>query len=258
MTPGPHAEAARRRIDILTLVPAAFEWFRGQHPVAEAVAGGQVELRVHNIRDHTRLSHRQVDDTPYGGGPGMVIRVDVVASALETEFGVEAGRVREEREVLLLTPGGEPFDDSVAESLARGPRDVVLLCGRYEGFDARVSQLFASRELSIGPYVLAGGEVAALAVVEAVVRKLPGVLGNEESLREESFSRGLEGAVEYPQYTRPRSFGGVDVPDVLLSGNHASIARWRRENAHPSLWPSWGARGGAREESEVDFGPRIE
>jgi len=252
------SEPAPKRIDILTLVPAAFEWFREQHPVADAVAGGLVDLRVHNMRDHSRLSHRQVDDTSYGGGPGMVIRVDVVAAALEAVFGVEAARVREMREVVLLTPGGEPFDDSVAASLALEARDIVLLCGRYEGFDARVAQFFAGRELSIGPYVLAGGEVAALAVVEAVVRKLPGVLGNEESLREESFSEALDGAVEYPQYTRPRSFLGADVPEVLLSGNHARIAEWRRAHAHPSLWPEWRGREELQDEPEVDFGPGLE
>lgn len=232
-----------KRIDILTLVPAAFEWFRGQHPLADALAGGLVDLRVHDIRDHTPLRHRQVDDTPYGGGPGMVIRADVVAAALEGAFGVEAARVREVREVVFLTPGGEPFDDSVAESFAREARDLVLVCGRYEGFDARATILFASRELSIGPYVLAGGEVAALAVVEAVVRKVPGVLGNEESLLEESFSEELGGAVEYPQYTRPRTLGGLEVPAVLLSGNHALIAAWRRENARVSLWPEWKGGG---------------
>lgn len=239
MIPAVRTGPGTKRIDIMTLVPAAFDWFREQHPIADAVAAGRVDLRVHNMREHTPLSHRQVDDTPYGGGPGMVIRVDVVAAALQGEFGVDPTRVCEEREVVLLTPGGEPFDDGVAEALASGTRDLVLLCGRYEGFDARVSSLFASRELSIGPYVLAGGEVAALAVVEAVVRKVPGVLGNEESLVEESFSEELGGAVEYPQYTRPRSFGGLEVPEVLLSGNHAMIARWRRENAHASLWPGW-------------------
>lgn len=234
--PGSSEEDGTKRIDILTLVPAAFEWFRGQHPVAEALSAGRVELHVHNIRDHTPLNHRQVDDTPYGGGPGMVIRVDVVAAALQGVFGVDPRRVRDEREVVVLTPGGEPFDDLTAGALAHSPRDLVLLCGRYEGFDARVAQLFATRELSVGPYVLAGGEVAALAVVEAVVRKVPGVLGNRESLREESFSDDLGGAVEYPQYSRPASFHGLDVPEVLLSGNHGLIARWRREHARPSRW----------------------
>ena len=147
-----------------------------------------------------------------------------------------AERVRDEREVIVLTPGGRPFDDRYAAELARGARDVVLLAGRYEGFDARVTELFASADLSIGPYVLAGGEVAAMAVVEAVVRKVPGVLGNDESVVEESFSEELGGAVEYPQYTRPREFAGVQVPEILIGGNHAAIARWRREHARPSQW----------------------
>ncbi len=197
-------------------------------------------MRVHDIRDYSTLSHRQVDDTPYGGGPGMVLRVDVVAAALEGVFGVPGRDVRAEREVVLLTPGGDPFDDAFATGMAQDPRDLVLLCGRYEGFDARVASLLCSRELSIGPYVLAGGEVAAMAVTEAVVRKLPGVLGNEESTLEESFSAELGGAVEYPQYTRPRDFEGTEVPEVLLSGNHAVIAAWRREHARPSRWAEWG------------------
>jgi tRNA (guanine37-N1)-methyltransferase len=231
-----------KRIDILTLVPEAFGWFREQHPIADALTGGFVSLEIHNIRDHTPLSHRQVDDTPFGGGPGMIIRVDVMAAALRGVFGVEPHRVREERDVLLLTPAGDPFDDRRAAELADDSRDLVLLCGRYEGFDARVSELFAGGELSVGPYVLAGGEVAALAVIEAVVRKIPGVLGNEASLLEESFSEGLEGAGEYPQYTRPREFMGAEVPEILVSGNHAAIDRWRRERARPSRRPAWTSR----------------
>lgn len=229
-----------KRIDVLTLVPEAFEWFRQQHPIADALAGRLLCLEVHNIRDHTPLNRRQVDDTPYGGGPGMVIRVDVMAAALQAIFGVDPQKVRETRDVLLLTPAGEPFDDRRAAGLAAGPRDLVLLCGRYEGFDARVGELFANGELSVGPYVLAGGEVAALAVMEAVIRKIPGVLGNEASLVEESFSEGLEGAGEYPQYTRPREFMGAEVPEILAGGNHGAIDRWRRERARPSRWSEWG------------------
>jgi tRNA (guanine37-N1)-methyltransferase len=224
---------------VFTLVPEAFGWFRGQHPVSEALAGGLVSLRVHNIRDYTPLSHLTVDDTPYGGGPGMVIRADVVAAALEAVFAVPAEELKRERDVYLLSPGGLAFDDAFASELALSARETILLCGRYEGFDERVSQLFCTGELSVGPYVLAGGEVAALAVLEATIRKVPGVLGNEESLLEESFSAGLEGAVEYPQFTRPREFRGLTVPEVLLSGNHAAIARWRRENARPGRWKEW-------------------
>jgi tRNA (guanine37-N1)-methyltransferase len=228
-----------KRVDVFTLVPEAFTWFLTQHPVAEALAGGVLSLSIHNIRDHTFLNHKQVDDTPFGGGPGMVIRVDVVAAALEGVFGCPAVEVKRDRDVVLLAPGGRPFDDSVAAALAVGERDLVFLSGRYEGFDARVSELLASDELSLGPFVLAGGEVAAMAVIEAMVRKIPGVLGNEESPVEESFSMELAGAVEYPQYTRPREFEGLDVPEVLLSGNHGAIARWRREHARPSRWMAW-------------------
>lgn len=231
-----------KRIDIFTLVPEAFSWFRAQHPVREAVAEGMVDLRVHNIREHTRLLHGQVDDTPYGGGPGMVIRVDVVGWALSDVFGVQPDQVKMERRVLVLSAGGAPFDDAFAADLAADEQDLVLLAGRYEGFDARVSLLFASGELSVGPYVLAGGEVPAMAVVEAMVRKIPGVLGNEESTLEESFSPLLRGGVEYPQFTRPHEYSGAVVPEVLVSGHHAAIAAWRREHARPSQWGEWAGR----------------
>lgn len=227
-----------RNSHVFTLVPEAFDWFVAQHPVAEALARGLVSLQIHNFRDHTPLSHKTVDDTPYGGGPGMVIRVDVVAAALEAVFGQPAEQVRQERDVYLLGPGGLPFSEMRAVELAAAERDLVLLCGRYEGFDERVIALFCTGEISIGPYVLAGGEVAAMAVLEATIRKVPGVIGNEESLLEESFSAGLGGGVEYPQYTRPREFRGVQVPEVLLGGNHAQIARWRREKARRSRWPA--------------------
>jgi len=228
-----------KRIHVFTLVPQAFAWFVAQHPLADAVDRGLVDIVVHNIRDYTRLSHHAVDDTPYGGGAGMVIRVDVVAWALEAVFGIPAVEVRAERDVLVLAPGGRPFDDAEAGRLATSPRDVVLLCGRYEGFDARVKDLLATGALSVGPYVLAGGEVAAMAVVEAAVRKIPGVLGNEESTWEESFSGGLGGAVEYPHYTRPREFLGSEVPEILLGGHHAEIAAWRRRQAVTSPWEGW-------------------
>lgn len=228
-----------RRLHVFTLVPEAFAWFRGQHPVADALAAGMVALTVHQLRDYSPYKHHQVDDTPYGGGPGMVLRVDVVAAALEGVFGVPAGEVRRDRDVVLLGPGGRPFDDALATEFAAAERDLVLICGRYEGFDARVLELLASSELSVGPYVLAGGEVAALAVLEATIRKIPGALGNEESLVQESFGEGLGGDVEYPQYTRPREYSGREVPAVLLSGNHGEIARWRAAHARPSLWDEW-------------------
>lgn len=238
-----------KRIHVFTLVPEAFDWFLAQHPLADALEKGLVSVSVHNIRDYTRLSHNTVDDTPYGGGAGMVIRVDVVGWALEGVFGVPAVEVKKDREVVVLAAGGRPFDDRRAEELAVSSRELVLLCGRYEGFDARVAGLFASETLSLGPYVLAGGEVAAMAVIEAAARKIPGVLGNEESVSEESFSPELAGAVEYPHYTRPREYLGEEVPEILTSGNHAAIAAWRREKAVRSRWEGWcrgdsGAPGG--------------
>jgi len=225
-----------KRIDVFALVPEAFPWFLDQHPVSTAKEAGAVDIRVHNIRDFSPLPHHEVDDTPCGGGPGMVTRVDIVATALARVFDQSAEEVRLSRDVYVLAAGGRPFDHSLCLELAGSERDVVLLCGRFEGFDARVEELLATGSLSIGPYVLAGGEVAALAVMEAIVRHLPGSLGNSESVLEESFSEGLQGMVEYPQYTRPREFGGLEVPAVLLSGDHGAVARWRREHSQPSPW----------------------
>jgi tRNA (guanine37-N1)-methyltransferase len=225
-----------KHIDVFTLVPGAFSWFTAQHPVSTALASGVLDIKVHDTRSFSTLSHHEVDDTPYGGGPGMVGRVDVVANALEQVFGIPAEELRSHRDVFVLSAGGRPFDHAFCLEVARKERDLVLLCGRFEGMDARVEKLFATGSLSIGPYVLAGGEVAALAVIEALVRHLPGSLGNTESTVQESFSEELEGMVEYPQYTRPRSFRGEEVPAVLLSGDHAAVARWRCENARPSPW----------------------
>lgn len=225
-----------RRFDVFTLVTEAFDWFLKQHPVSTALDSGAVEILVHDLRRYGLPPHYEVDDTPYGGGPGMVTRVDVVAAALAGVFGEPASAVRETRDVYVLSAGGRPFDHQFSLELARSERDLVLLCGRFEGFDARVEALFATGSISIGPYVLAGGEVAALAVLEAVIRHLPGAIGNSSSVLEESFSDELGGKVEYPQYTRPREYGGMEVPPVLLSGDHAAIAAWRRENARPSPW----------------------
>lgn len=225
-----------KRIDIFTLVPEAFGWFLTQHPVSTAIESDAAAINVHNIRDYSVLPHHEVDDSPYGGGPGMVTRVDTVAAALEQVFGEPAGHVRDARDVYVLSAGGRPFDHRFGLELSQSDRDLVLLCGRFEGFDARVEVLLATGSVSIGPYVLAGGEVAALALVEAVIRQLPGSLGNADSVVEESFSEELAGMVEYPHYTRPREYGGVEVPPVLLSGDHGAIARWRRDNARPSPW----------------------
>ncbi len=212
------------RIDVFTLFPEAFEWFRGQRHVANAIARGS-ELRLFNYRDTTPLSGRQVDDAPYGGGAGMVLRVDVVDAALAAAYGSERpGRI------VLLAPSGRQFDDALATELAAEPH-LALLCGRYEGVDERVREHLATDAVSIGPYVLAGGELAAMVVADAVIRKLPGALGHAESAVEESFSAALEGGPEYPHYTRPPDYRGWRVPDVLLSGDHARIRSWRLEQS---------------------------
>jgi tRNA (guanine37-N1)-methyltransferase len=214
-------------VDVFTLFPAWFDWFVEQRHVRNAVEGG-LALAAVDLRATTPLGAGKVDDTPYGGGAGMVVRVDVVEAALEARYGRDAAEVRDERRVVALAPGGRQFDDALADELAAGGRDLTLLCGRYEGFDERVHEELASDVVSIGPYVLAGGELAAMVVCDAVIRKLPGALGHAESALEESFSPALEGAPEYPHYTRPLEWRGRRVPDVLLSGNHAEIAAWRR------------------------------
>jgi tRNA (guanine37-N1)-methyltransferase len=220
------------RIDVLTLFPEWFEWMRGSRPFANAARAGELEVDCFSPRDTTPLGQGQVDDSPYGGGPGMVIRVDVVAAALEARYGVSAEHVRDERRVVLLTPRGRPFSDPVAREYAAGG-DILLLCGRYEGFDERVHEHIATEELSLGPFVLAGGEIAAMAVIDAVARRLPGALGNADSLQGESFSEGLGGGLEYPHYTRPAEWRGHGVPPTLLSGDHGAIARWRAERVRP-------------------------
>jgi tRNA (guanine37-N1)-methyltransferase len=213
------------RADVFTLFPQAFDWYLSQVHIRNAVELGH-EFRLANYRDHTPLSHLQVDDTPYGGGAGMVLRIDVVCAALEAVFAGDAERVKDDRRVVELTPKGRQLDDALAGELAQ--TDLVLLCGRYEGIDERVTNIVTDR-VSIGPYVLTGGEVAAMAVLDAVTRKLPGAVSNPESVVSESHSAELEGGAEYPHYTRPADFRGWAVPDVLLSGNHAEIARWRAQ-----------------------------
>jgi tRNA (guanine37-N1)-methyltransferase len=220
------------RIDVLTLFPEWFDWMRRPRHLANAALHAGLELRCFSPRDTTPLSHGQVDDSPYGGGPGMVLRVDVMAAALEAIYGEPADRVRERRRVVVLTPRGRPFTDAVARELAAEP-ELVLLCGRYEGFDERVHTRLANDAISLGPFVLAGGEVAAMALIDAVGRRLQGALGNAESLLAESFSEALGGGVEHPHYTRPAEFMGEGVPPVLLSGDHGAIARWRAERVVP-------------------------
>ncbi|MEQ8832921.1 MAG: hypothetical protein RIB67_00590 [Miltoncostaeaceae bacterium] len=216
----------------MTLFPDWFGWMSASRPLANTARSGDLVIDCFSPRETTPLGQGQVDDSPYGGGPGMVLRVDVVAAALEHRYGVPAERVREERRVVVLTPRGRPFADPVAREYAAGG-DMLLLCGRYEGFDQRVHEHLAGEELSLGPFVLAGGEIAAMAVIDAVSRRLPGALGNAESLEGESFSDALGGGLEYPHYTRPAVWGGHGVPDVLLSGDHGAIARWRAEHVSP-------------------------
>jgi tRNA (guanine37-N1)-methyltransferase len=228
-------------IDVFTLFPEAFEWFSRQRHVANALAQGH-RLGLVNYRNHTPLSAGQVDDTPFGGGAGMVLRVDVVDAALEARYGQEGSRLPSQRRVIALTPSGRLLDDQLASELAREPA-LTLLCGRYEGFDQRVIEHFATEEVSIGRYVLAGGELAAMVVADAVLRKLPGALGHEQSALEESYSPALDGAPEYPHYTRPAEYRGWRVPDVLLSGHHARIREWRMDQSRSRAAGTTGTGG---------------
>jgi len=209
------------RLDVFTLVPAAFEWVRERRPVA-AVLGTELDLRVFNYRDTTPLGAGQVDDEPYGGGPGMVLRVDVVAAALDAAYGPAPTH-----RIVALTPQGRQLDQELVEELATEP-DLTLLSARFEGFDQRILDHLATDLVSIGPYVLSGGEIPALAVLDAVARRLPGAL-TEGSGEVESFSAALDGGLEYPHYTRPAQFRGWAVPEILLSGDHGRIDSWRRE-----------------------------
>jgi len=214
---------------VFTLFPAWFAWLTEQRHVRNALATGS-SLECVNFREHTPLTSGQVDDTPFGGGAGMVLRVDVLDSALRARYGIDPVRLREQRRVIALTPGGRLLDDELVSELA-AEQALTLLCGRYEGFDERILEHFATEQVSIGRYVLAGGELAAMVVCDAVLRKLPGALGHEQSAIEESFSAALQGRPEYPHYTRPAEYRGWRVPDVLLSGHHERIARWRAQRS---------------------------
>jgi tRNA (guanine37-N1)-methyltransferase len=212
------------KLDIFSLFPEAFDWFQGQRSVQNALAQGN-ELRLFNYRDTTPLGAGQVDDAPYGGGAGMVLRVDVVDAALQAAYANG-----ENPRIVLLSPTGRLLDDELADDLTR-EHHLALLCGRYEGFDERVHEHLADDEVSIGRYVLAGGELPAMVVADVLMRKLPGALGHEQSAVEESFSRVLEGAPEYPHYTRPPSYRGWGVPDVLVSGDHERVRAWRAQQS---------------------------
>ena len=214
------------RIDVITLFPEMFEVVLGTSIMRIAREKGLVEVRLVNLRDFAEDRRGTVDDRPFGGGPGMVLKPEPVVRAVEQVLG----EGDDKGELILLTPQGERFTQKVARELA-GTQRLTLIAGHYEGFDERIRTILEPRELSIGDYVLSGGELAALVVMDAVVRLIPGVLGDERSAEEDSFAEGRQGLLEYPQYTRPREFRGREVPEVLLSGDHAAIAEWRGEQA---------------------------
>ncbi len=208
------------KIDVLTLFPAMFAGPLDESIVKRARAEGLLDLAVHNLRDYTHDRHRTVDDKPFGGGPGMLLKPEPIFEAVEKLS-------REKTRLILLTPAGRKFNHSIAQELAR-QEHLLLVCGSYEGFDERVREALANDELSIGDYVLTNGALPAMVIIDAVTRLLPGALGDDQSSHDESFSCGL---LEYPQYTRPAEFRGMRVPEVLLSGNHAEIEKWRLEQA---------------------------
>ena len=216
------------RFDVLTLFPEMFPGYLGQSLLKLAIDRGLVNVRLHNIRDWAKSKHKTVDDRPFGGGPGMLLKVDVVVECVEAVRAEQAQPGR----LVMLTPQGRRLDQPLVEELARCER-LILLCGRYEGFDERVNDILAPEEISVGDFVLNGGEVAAMLVIDAVIRLVPGVLGDEHSSSEDSFSfaQGGRHLLEFGQYTRPREYRGHEVPEVLLSGNHQEIARWRSEES---------------------------
>jgi tRNA (guanine37-N1)-methyltransferase len=217
------SSSSPHRIDVLTLFPAILDSYLGQSILSRAIELGLVRIERFNIRDWAEGKHKQVDDRPFGGGPGMVLMAPPVVAA--TEFVRKAAEYP--GRLILLSPQGPRLDQARVTELALEPR-LILLCGRYEGFDERIIEILEPELLSVGDFVLSGGEVAAMVLIDAIVRLIPGVLGDSQSAVDESF--GPDGGLEYPQYTRPRDFRGRSVPEILLSGDHAAIARWRREN----------------------------
>jgi tRNA (guanine37-N1)-methyltransferase len=209
------------RFDVVTIFPAMFGPVFQQGVIGRAIERGVLELHAHDLRDHTRDRHRQVDDTPFGGGPGMVMKPEPVIEAVEAIRSANAGPV------ILMEPWGELFDQEMATELAQEP-GLVIVCGRYEGIDDRVRSSLQAREISIGNYVLSGGEIPAMVVIDAVARLVPGVVGDPGSLAQDAFAGELTG---WPQFTRPAEYRGMTVPDVLLSGDHARIGQWRRQQA---------------------------
>ena len=220
-------------IDVFTLFPAWFDWFLGQRHVRNALDLGH-RLETVDMRATTPLSAGQVDDTPYGGGAGMVIRVDVVEAALAARWDADPVDGRAGRRVIALAAGGRQLDEQLVNELA-AEAEIAFLCGRYEGFDERVNEHLATDVVSIGPYVLAGGELPAMVACDAILRKLPGTLGHADSALEESFSAALGGAPEYPHYTRPAEWRGHDIPEVLRSGDHGKVREWRAEQSRLRL-----------------------
>jgi tRNA (guanine37-N1)-methyltransferase len=223
------------RFDVLTLFPEMFSGYLGQSLLKLAIERGLVQVNLHNIRDWAQGKHKVVDDRPYGGGPGMLLKVEPVVESVEAvQAMAEAGKNAEAGHLVMLTPTGRKLTQPIVEELARHKR-LVLLCGRYEGFDDRVRQILKPDEISIGDYILGGGEVAAMVMIDAVIRLVPGVLGDEESARRDSFSEqsdtGGERLLEGGHYTRPREYRGLTVPEVLVSGDHEAIARWRAEQS---------------------------
>ena len=217
------AETPLIRFDVLTLCPSLFQGFLDESIMSRAIAKGLVEVHRWDIRDWAEGKHRQVDDRPFGGGPGMVLMAPPVVAAVEAVQALAEPAAR----LIALTPTGARLDQAKVAELAKSPR-ILLLCGRYEGFDERIFDILKPEGLSVGDYVLSGGEVAAMVVIDAVMRLIPGVLGDAESAVDESF--GPDGGLEYPHYTRPRSFRDLEVPEILLGGDHAAIARWRLKN----------------------------
>ena len=212
------------RFDVITLFPEIFSGYLAESLLSKAIAQGRVEVHLHDLRKWSRNKHHKVDDRPYGGGPGMLIQAEPVVECVESVRPLAdlAG------ELVILTPQGERLNQNIVNELSACER-LILLCGRYEGFDQRIIDLLQPREISLGDFILNGGEVAAMAIIDATIRFVPGVLGDERSCQEDSFSSA--GWLEFPQYTRPREFRGLSVPEVLLNGNHQEIAAWRNQQS---------------------------
>ncbi|MCK9588893.1 MAG: tRNA (guanosine(37)-N1)-methyltransferase TrmD [Terrimicrobiaceae bacterium] len=217
------------KFDIITIFPEIFSFYFGESILKRAQQKKLIKIQVHNLRDYSdrKNHHRQVDDRPYGGGPGMILMVEPMAKAIQRIKNKEL-RIKKKTKVIMLTPAGKQFDQKMAQRLSKYSQ-LVLLCGRYEGFDARLDK-YVDEKISIGPYVLSGGEIPAMVITEAVARNIPGVLGHQDATKEETFSGDLD-YIEYPQYTRPENYKGQKVPKILLSGNHAEIKKWQQSQS---------------------------